>query len=273
MFSKTLLTSAVLASLALQGYAHAAIAPVLGVQGTPQRSDVLRANNNCGGGNVGAIDSSTALPVDGNGVVSGLTIINFNGGGDGSRNIKSVSVNTDGSGQSFTPAQVTQNGDPNPSNTGSEPLTVQLPANTKCGGGATKDKCLLSLTTTAGFGNCVVIQQSGGGNNNAAAAAPAAAAASPAAAAPPAPPAAAAAAAPVAAQAGQNQNAAQAADGGNGGKGGKKGKGGKGKGGKGKGGKGKGKGKGKGGKGKGGAKNNGNQQQNRRRWSVSKEVY
>ncbi|KIJ54073.1 hypothetical protein M422DRAFT_154258 [Sphaerobolus stellatus SS14] len=172
MFTKAILTSVVVASLALQGYAHAAIAPELGVTGTPVRNDVKNADNNCGGADVSAIDSSTALPVDASGVVSGLNIINFNAGADGSRNIKSASVNVDGTAATFTPATVTENGDANPTNTGSEPLTVQLPPNTQCAGGATKDKCLLSLTTTAGFGNCVVIQQAAGaGASNATAAA------------------------------------------------------------------------------------------------------
>jgi len=268
MFSKTILTSVVLASLALQGYAHAAIAPVLGVQGAPQRSDVLRANNNCGGGNVGAIDSSTAVPVGADGVVSGLTAINFNGGADGSRNIKAVSVNADGSGKSFTPATVTQNGDANPSNTGSEPITVQLPANTKCTGGATKDKCLVSLTTTAGFGNCVVVQQAAAGNaNNGAAAAPAGAAPPAASSAAAAPPVASSAAPAPPAASPAAQNAGSAKGGKNGGKG--KGKGGKGKG-KG------GKGKGKGGKGKGkaakGQQASAQQGKQQRRWNISKQV-
>jgi len=147
MFTKTILTSVVVASLALQGYAHAAIAPELGVTGTPVRSDVKNANNNCGGADVSAIDSSTALPVDASGLVSGLNVINFNGGADGSRNIKTASVDVTGTGNTFAPATVVENGDANPTNTGSEPITVQLPPNTVCAGGATQNKCLLSLTT------------------------------------------------------------------------------------------------------------------------------
>ena len=36
--------------------------------------------------------------------------------------------------------------------------TAKLPASAQCKGGKSKNKCLVSLTTTAGFGNCVVVQ-------------------------------------------------------------------------------------------------------------------
>ena len=36
-----------------------------------------------------------------------------------------------------------------------------MPAGTTCGGGKTKDLCLMSLTTDGGFGNCVVVKQGG----------------------------------------------------------------------------------------------------------------
>ena len=39
-----------------------------------------------------------------------------------------------------------------------EKITAKLPASAKCNGGKSKNKCLVSLTTTAGFGNCVVVQ-------------------------------------------------------------------------------------------------------------------
>jgi len=79
MFPKAVVASVVLASLALQGYAHAGIAPALGVSGTLARSDVRRANNSCGGADVGAISTSTAVTASAAGVVSGLTVTNFNG--------------------------------------------------------------------------------------------------------------------------------------------------------------------------------------------------
>ena len=53
----------------------------------------------------------------------------------------------------------------NPTSDATEPLTVQLPANTKCTGGTSKNLCLASFTTTAGFGNCVVVSQGSGPAN------------------------------------------------------------------------------------------------------------
>jgi hypothetical protein len=41
----------------------------------------------------------------------------------------------------------------------SQNLTVQLPIDTKCTGGANKNLCVASFITTAGFGNCVVVKQ------------------------------------------------------------------------------------------------------------------
>ena len=46
-----------------------------------------------------------------------------------------------------------------PTNVGSQPLTVQLPAGTTCSGGAGKNTCLVSFTTAGGFGNCVAVTQ------------------------------------------------------------------------------------------------------------------
>jgi hypothetical protein len=41
-------------------------------------------------------------------------------------------------------------------------LSVQIPAGIKCTGGTSKNLCLSSFTTTAGFGNCVVVSQGAG---------------------------------------------------------------------------------------------------------------
>jgi hypothetical protein len=46
-----------------------------------------------------------------------------------------------------------------PADDATQQLTVKLPAGTNCTGGADKNLCLASFTTTAGFGNCVVISQ------------------------------------------------------------------------------------------------------------------
>jgi len=160
MFSKVLIVSGLIASFAMQGYAHAVIVPELGITGTPKSSNVFHPNNDCGSGaDLAAIDTSTALPIS-NGVVSGLTITNFNPGSDGSRSIKSVFINSDGTGKTFVAANVTQNGEAKPTNVGSEPLTVKLPDGTVCNGGKDGNRCLLSLTTTSGFGNCVVLTSS-----------------------------------------------------------------------------------------------------------------
>ena len=50
-----------------------------------------------------------------------------------------------------------------PSDVGSQPLTVSLPAGTKCTGGNTGNLCLVSFTTAGRFGNCVVVQQGANG--------------------------------------------------------------------------------------------------------------
>ena len=43
---------------------------------------------------------------------------------------------------------------------------MQMPAGTKCTGGTSKNLCLASFVTTAGFGNCVAVSQ--GSSNDAA---------------------------------------------------------------------------------------------------------
>ncbi|KAI0657916.1 hypothetical protein C8Q70DRAFT_900342, partial [Cubamyces menziesii] len=149
--------------LSLQAHAHAAIAPALGVKGTPVRNDVQRPSKNseCGNVNIAQnIDTSTAVQAAANGTFA-ATIINFNGGVDGSRQVTAL-IDPTGTGKSFVSADVLQNGDKNPSGTGSQQLVIQLPSGTKCSGGASKDKCLASFTTAGGFGNCVVVQQSAG---------------------------------------------------------------------------------------------------------------
>ncbi|KAI8974591.1 hypothetical protein BD414DRAFT_498142 [Trametes punicea] len=174
-------TAAFCLSLSLQAHAHAAVAPALGVKGTPVRNDIQRPSKNseCGNVNIAQnIDSSTAVQAAANGTFA-ATIINFNGGVDGSRKVTAL-VDPTGTGKSFVSADVLQNGDENPSGTGSQQLVVQLPSGTTCSGGASKNKCLASFTTVSGFGNCVVVQQSASGasknNANASAAAPSVAA-------------------------------------------------------------------------------------------------
>ncbi|KAI0351877.1 hypothetical protein OH77DRAFT_1410258 [Trametes cingulata] len=165
MFSKSLIATAALClSLSLQVHAHAAIFPALGVKGTPARSDVQRPSKSseCGKINIAQnIDSSQAIQAAANGSFS-ASIINFNGGVDGSRQVTAL-VDPTGTGKSFVSADVLQNGDKNPASTGTQQLVVQLPAGAACSGGASKNKCLVSFTTAGGFGNCVVVQQGAAG--------------------------------------------------------------------------------------------------------------
>ena len=115
-------------------------------------------------------------------------------GQDGSRQV-TAKVDDAATGKTFVAAQVTKNGDlvnnsfhswfygtnyiyyKAPTDVGSQQLTIQLPANTKCTGGSGKDSCLVSFTTAGGFGNCVVVQQKAAANNAAPATAAAAGAA------------------------------------------------------------------------------------------------
>ena len=131
-FSKSLVAVAALClSLSLQVHAHAAIAPALGVQGTPVRSDVQRPTKArpCGRINIAQnIDSSTAVTAAADGSFD-TTITNFNAyascltypwlsanlsgsvrrGRDGSTQV-TAQVDATGTGESFVDAQVLKNG-------------------------------------------------------------------------------------------------------------------------------------------------------------------
>jgi len=161
MFSKIWTSAALVLALALQVTAHAAVAPALGVSGTPVRNNVKRPNGNspCGAGvNVAnTIDTSTAVAANAAGSFK-ATAINFNGGGDGSRKV-TAKVDATGKGTKFVAMTVTTNGDAAPGNAGSQPIVASLPAGTKCTGGKTGNKCLVQFVTTAGFGNCMVVSQ------------------------------------------------------------------------------------------------------------------
>ncbi|TBU44191.1 hypothetical protein BD309DRAFT_1018731 [Dichomitus squalens] len=162
-FSKSFIATAALClSLSLQAHAHAAIAPALDVKGTPVRNDVQRPSTAkpCGNAALTGIDTSTAVTAAANGSFA-ATITNFNAGVDGSRQ-ETATINADGTGKNFVNAEVLQNGDKNPTSTGSQQLVVQIPAGTTCSGGASKSKCLVSFITTGGFGNCVVVEQAAG---------------------------------------------------------------------------------------------------------------
>ncbi|EIW52007.1 uncharacterized protein TRAVEDRAFT_136429 [Trametes versicolor FP-101664 SS1] len=165
MFSKSIISSVVLClGLALQASAHAIITPALGVSGTAVRADVQRpsAATECGAINIPQnIDSSTPAVANDAGIFN-VTITDFNGGVDGSRQIATVLVDPTGTGNfaKAQPATMLLNGDLAPTVVGSQPLTVQLPAGVECAGGASANKCLVSFTTAGNFGNCVVVEQS-----------------------------------------------------------------------------------------------------------------
>ncbi|KAF9010228.1 hypothetical protein BDQ17DRAFT_1235099 [Cyathus striatus] len=161
MLAKIWTSVTVLLALSLQVHGHAAVAPVIGVSGTPKRSDVKRPStaNPCGAGvNIAtALGSATPVAAAADGTFT-TTVTNFNGGKDGSRQV-SAKVDAAGTGRGFVAATVSKNGDGNPTSTGSEQIVAKLPAGTACKGGATGDVCLVQFTTTAGFGNCVAVQQ------------------------------------------------------------------------------------------------------------------
>jgi len=170
MLSKSFIAYAFLLCFTTSVNAHAIVNPALGVKGNATRNDVQRpsAAKPCGNANIAqSLDTSTPVPADANGTFS-PTITDFNGGADGSRQIKTVEVDASGTGQNFVAAKMVVNGDAAPPSVGTQSLTVQLPPGTKCAGGASKNLCLASFTTTAGFGNCVVVSQGSQGSNKAA---------------------------------------------------------------------------------------------------------
>ncbi|RPD69421.1 hypothetical protein L226DRAFT_442988, partial [Lentinus tigrinus ALCF2SS1-7] len=152
---------ALLLSVSLQAHAHAAISPALGVKGQPQRSDVQRPSDAkpCGNINIAQnIDSSKAIQLKPDNTFS-TTIQNFNAGFDGSLQVDKVVVDASGTGKKFVAAQMVKNGEKNPPKIASAAISVKLPSGTKCQGGKNKDRCVVSLKTAGGFGNCVVLQQ------------------------------------------------------------------------------------------------------------------
>jgi len=62
-----------------------------------------------------------------------------------------MQVNADGTGVSFVSGQV-------PTIDGTQ-LAAQLPSGTKCEGGSSGDRCVVSIVAADGTGNCIVVQQ------------------------------------------------------------------------------------------------------------------
>ncbi|THU87655.1 hypothetical protein K435DRAFT_593904, partial [Dendrothele bispora CBS 962.96] len=142
---------------------HALMTPALGIDGEGARRDVERLQEtgpSCGEMDVASnIDSSTPAIADANGMFT-VTATNFNRRTDGSRQV-TATIDPSGTGQSFTvPATVVKNGEAAPRRLDSEPITVQLPSDMTCTGGASGQMCLVSFVTLSGFGNCVVVDQS-----------------------------------------------------------------------------------------------------------------
>ncbi|ELU40813.1 Rgp1 domain-containing protein [Rhizoctonia solani AG-1 IA] len=152
-FAKTFL---VLAALSTSVLGHAAVAPALGAKGTTvARNNAQRPSNAkpCGNTALSAIDSSNAVTLNGNSFT--VTATNFNGGRDGSTQF-TAQVDPTGKGTGFKAATVTKNGEAAPKGTGNVQITVQMPAGTKCTGGAAGNRCLVSFKSAGGF--------AGGGN-------------------------------------------------------------------------------------------------------------
>ncbi|EIM88835.1 uncharacterized protein STEHIDRAFT_166817 [Stereum hirsutum FP-91666 SS1] len=162
---RSLVALTVLLALTTQVHAHAGVSPALSVSGDLTRNDVQRPSSSspCGNINIAkSVDSSTPVKAATNGSFA-ATVTNFNGGKDGSREM-TVQIDADGTGKNFVKGTMLVNGNGNPSSTGSENLFIQMPSDTQCTGGTSKDLCLASFTSTAGFGNCVVVQQDTSGS-------------------------------------------------------------------------------------------------------------
>jgi len=156
----------VLVALAAQAFAHAAVAPAMGVSGEPIRADVQRPSTAkpCGKIALSKAETSTTIAMTGSSFTANAT--NFNPGKDGSM-LFTASVDPTATGNSFTAVTITQNGPPAPLKIGTTAqLSVTLPAGTKCSGGQTKDLCVVSFESASGFGNCVVVKQQQGAASN-----------------------------------------------------------------------------------------------------------
>ncbi|KAG8680704.1 hypothetical protein FRC08_016098 [Ceratobasidium sp. 394] len=159
-FAKSLI---VVAALAAHVLGHAVVQPVMGVAGTPKRSDTQRPSTAkpCGNTALSEIDSSSSITMTGTSFTA--TSTNFNAKQDGSMQF-TATFDATGTGKNFKAATITKNGPNAPPKVGqTAQLSVSLPAGTKCTGGANKDSCLVSFKSASGFGNCVVVKQGGAG--------------------------------------------------------------------------------------------------------------
>ncbi|KAJ3827757.1 hypothetical protein EV361DRAFT_793455 [Lentinula raphanica] len=161
MFSKVFVSLSVLLAISAQVSAHAAIAPALGVAGTPVRADVQKPSkaSPCGKVDVASnLDTSTPVQAAADGTFT-ATATDFNAGADGSRSV-TAKVDPTAQGTTFnTAVTVSQNGVAAPKTVGSDQIVAALPSGTTCSGGTAGNLCLVQFVTTAGFGNCVVVAQ------------------------------------------------------------------------------------------------------------------
>ncbi|KAH8809667.1 hypothetical protein DL96DRAFT_1473354 [Flagelloscypha sp. PMI_526] len=161
MFPKIFTLASFLLFLVLQAQGHTIITPALHVKGKGARSDVRRPDDKTPCGNVGGfnkINDAVAVQADADGKFT-MTITNFNKNADGSRQVTAKANAVGPDGKYDVQVKMLKNGDPSPPQLGSEQITGQLPAGTKCNAGANNNLCMVSLVTTRGFGNCVVVRQ------------------------------------------------------------------------------------------------------------------
>jgi len=114
----------------------------------------------------------SGLPTVGaNGEVS-MNWQQVNGGSDGGGPGNAV-IDVTGTGKNFVPLQISKDFGDGGSNS-RNPMTVRLPAGTKCTGGSSKNACLIRVINGPGFGSCLAVESpSGGGGGAAPAPAPA----------------------------------------------------------------------------------------------------
>jgi len=168
MVSKSFIAYTFLLCFTASVNAHAGVSPALGVQGALIRADVQRPSTSspCGNVNIAqSLDSSSSVAAALNDTFS-VNATGFDAGSDGSRSIKTVQIDASGTGQNFVPATMLVNGNADPASAGTDQLTVQLPEGTTCTGGTSKNICIASFETAAGFGNCVAVTQGQGATSS-----------------------------------------------------------------------------------------------------------
>jgi len=152
MWSTKLFTLAVTAStLILNVSAHARVAATQAAASALTRNDVTSGSTT----SCTSLESAAAT-ISGSQV--NAVVVSFNGGGDGSTFV-AAGLSTTGQTGTFTPVNVTTNGNQNPSAATTSNIVVTMPAGTDCSTG----NCFLAFKTTAGFGDCLAVTGSASG--------------------------------------------------------------------------------------------------------------